>query len=99
MLISLITEITETLQEMGLDTTVKQVQQGLIEIYPGGIDDMNLIDIIEMFCDWKAATLRHNDGNILKSIEHNKKRFEMDPQLSKIMQNTVELFEHVDGIV
>ena len=32
-------ELTETLQEMGLDTTVGQVQQGLTEIYPDGIDD------------------------------------------------------------
>lgn len=23
-----------------------------------GINDMNLIDVIEMFCDWEAATLR-----------------------------------------
>ena len=31
-------ELTETLQEMGLETTVEQVQQGLIEIYPEGTD-------------------------------------------------------------
>ncbi len=31
-----IKELTETLQTMGLDITVKQVQQGLIEIYPDG---------------------------------------------------------------
>ena len=34
-----VTELTETLQEMGLETTAKQVQQGLIEIYPDGVDD------------------------------------------------------------
>ena len=32
-----IKEITETLQEMGLDITVKQVEQGLSEIYPDGV--------------------------------------------------------------
>ena len=32
-----IQEITETLQEMGLETTAEQVQQGLIEIYPDGV--------------------------------------------------------------
>ncbi len=31
-----ITELTETLTTMGLDITVKQVQQGLSEIYPDG---------------------------------------------------------------
>ena len=29
-------EMTETLESMGLDVTVEQVQQGLIEIYPDG---------------------------------------------------------------
>ena len=32
-------EFVETLQEMGLQTTVKQVQQGLTEIYPDGVGD------------------------------------------------------------
>ena len=63
------------------------------EHFPDGINDMNLIDIIEMVCDWKASTLRHNDGNILKSIEHNKERFNIDSQLAQILKNTVELFE------
>jgi len=51
---------------------------------------MNLIDIIEMFCDWKAATLRHNNGDINKSIEINKKRFNIDIQLESIFKNTVK---------
>jgi len=34
-----ITELVETLESMGLDTTVEQVQQGLKEIYPDGIGD------------------------------------------------------------
>lgn len=55
-----------------------------------GIEGMSLLDIIEMFCDWKAATERHNDGDILKSIEHNEKRFKIAPQLSQIFRNTKE---------
>ena len=31
-------ELTETLQEMGLEVNIKQVQQGLSELYPDGID-------------------------------------------------------------
>lgn len=65
-----------------------------IEHYKNGIEDMTLIDIIEMFCDWKAATLRHNDGNLLKSIDINEKRFKINPQLSQIFRNMAELFEH-----
>jgi hypothetical protein len=32
-------ELTDTLQTMGIDISTKQVQQGLIEIYPDGIND------------------------------------------------------------
>lgn len=61
------------------------------EHFANGIGDMNLLDLIEMFCDWKAASERHNDGNIRKSIEHNADRFGMSPQLVKIFNNTVEV--------
>jgi hypothetical protein len=63
------------------------------EHFANGINDMNLFDVVEMLCDWKAATLRHNDGNLRKSIEHNANRFGMSPQLVKILQNTVDTFD------
>lgn len=63
------------------------------EHFPNGISDMNLVDIVEMICDWKAATRKHRDGNILKSLEINAKRFNMDSQLLAILHNTVRLFE------
>lgn len=63
------------------------------EHFKSGINDMNLLDLLEMFCDWKAATMRHNDGNLRKSIEHNANRFEMSPQLVRIFENTVEIVE------
>jgi hypothetical protein len=66
------------------------------EHFPNGIDDMTLVDLVELFADWKSATLRHNDGNLLKSIEINTKRFNISPQLTKILQNTAELFDHED---
>ncbi len=59
------------------------------EHYENGIDDMSLLDILEMLCDWKAATLRHADGDIMKSIEMNEKRFGLSPQLRRIFENTV----------
>lgn len=60
------------------------------EHYNNGIDGMNLFDLIEMFCDWKAAGERHADGNIYKSIDHNKGRFEMSNQLHSIFVNTAK---------
>ncbi len=53
-----------------------------------GINDMTLIDIIEMFCDWKAASLRHADGDFLESLEYNRKRFNISEQLHDIFLNT-----------
>jgi len=55
------------------------------------IEYMNLIDIIEMLCDWKAATKRHNDGDIKKSIEINQKRFGYSDELKSILLNTLPL--------
>jgi hypothetical protein len=63
------------------------------EHFKDGIKDMNLVDLIEMICDWKAATRKHRDGNILKSLEINSKRFNIDDQLLSILHNTVRLFE------
>lgn len=59
------------------------------EYFKGGIKDMNLADICEMLCDWKAASLRHKDGDILKSIELNQKRFGYSDDLKNILINTV----------
>lgn len=62
------------------------------EHYEDGVNDMDLIDLIEMICDWKAATERHADGDINKSILINKDRFKMSDQLVKIFQNTVKRY-------
>lgn len=61
--------------------------------YKNGINDMDLIDIVELFCDWKASSGRHATGNLNKSIEVNADRFSMAPQLVKIFENSVRLFE------
>lgn len=63
------------------------------EHFPNGVKDMDLIDLIEMLCDWKAASLRQTNGNILKSIEDNQDRFGYGKELSEIFKNTVKRFE------
>lgn len=60
------------------------------EYYESGINDFTLIDLIEMFLDWKAASERHEDGDIFRSIEINKKRFEISDQLVHILNNTAK---------
>lgn len=59
------------------------------EFYKDGINDFDLVDLVEMICDWKAASERHEDGNIFSSIQINKTRFAMSDQLVKIFENTV----------
>jgi hypothetical protein len=53
-----------------------------------GIAGMHLNDILEMFCDWYAATKRHNDGDMMKSIEINQRRFGYSDDLKAIFENT-----------
>ena len=60
------------------------------EHHKNGISDMTLIDLVEMLCDWKAATERNKNGNIRKSLEVNAKRYGIDDQLLSILENTVK---------
>ncbi len=66
------------------------------EYYSNGVNDMTLIDIMEMLADWKAASERQNDGNLLKSIEINIKRFNIDEQLASILINTAKMLEEIE---
>lgn len=56
--------------------------------YQGGVNGMDLFDLVEMFMDWKAASERHADGDIRRSIETNRSRFDLSDQLCDIMHNT-----------
>lgn len=58
------------------------------EHYENGVNGFDLFDLIEMFMDWKAATERHEDGDIRKSIKINKERFELSDQICDIFRNT-----------
>lgn len=65
------------------------------EHHANGVKDMTLIDVLEMICDWKASSLRQNDGNLLKNIDLNTQRFRIDKQLKQIIINTVKMFEEI----
>ncbi len=61
------------------------------EHHDDGLDGMTLMDLIEMICDWLAATRRHADGDIRRSIEVNQERFDYDNQLKRILHNTIDV--------
>jgi len=63
------------------------------EHFENGISDMNLIDLLELVCDWKASSLGQDDGNVLTQMTKNKERFKLDEQLYHLIKNTMELFE------
>jgi len=58
------------------------------EHFKDGILGMNLVDLIEMLCDWYAASMRHSDGDILKSLEINQKRFGYSDDIKTLLRNT-----------
>jgi hypothetical protein len=62
------------------------------EHFDGGIGDMDLVQIIEMLADWKAATMRHADGDLGKSIYMNSDRFGYGDEMIKLLLNTAARF-------
>lgn len=68
------------------------------EHYPEGIDGMNLLDLIEMLADWKAAKERHLDKptSMARSLEINAERFGIDNQLRGILWNTLQYMGWTD---
>ncbi|MCL6663471.1 DUF5662 family protein [Paenibacillus amylolyticus] len=61
--------------------------------YENGVAGMDLLDIVEMFCDWLAACREHGDGDIVHSILENKKRFGYSDELVQILINTTAHFD------
>jgi len=66
------------------------------EHWPDGINDMTLLDIIEMLCDWKAAHDRKG-GPFGPSLAANLRRFKMSDQLGAIIVNTASELGWMDG--
>jgi len=62
----------------------------IAEFYePNKLEHMNLVDLIELLADWKAASERNKNGCIYNSIEINSYRYNICPQVRKILENTV----------
>jgi len=58
------------------------------EHFENGVNGMSLLDLIEMFCDWKAASEKHRNGSLGRSIQINREHFELSEQLISILENT-----------
>ena len=62
------------------------------EYHENGINGMNLIDVLEMVCDWMAASKRSQTG-IDKGLEINRERYGISDQLFEIIKHTVAMLE------
>jgi hypothetical protein len=58
------------------------------EHFENGVNGMTLVDLLEMLADWKAATERHADGDLARSLEIQRDRFGLADQLVQIFRNT-----------
>lgn len=58
------------------------------EHYQDGVAGMDLLDLVEMFVDWKAASERGNEPamNLTFAIE----KYKIEPQLASILRNTAD---------
>jgi len=65
------------------------------EHFADKIEGMNLIDLLEMLCDWKSATQNNPDklGDLETSIAVATKKYNISPQLARILYNTAIDFE------
>lgn len=59
------------------------------EHWGDGVNEMTLLDILEMLADWKTASAQYKDGDLLKSVEINCKKYKVDDQLKRIILNTI----------
>lgn len=55
-----------------------------------GFRGMSLLDMVEMLCDWKAATMRHADGDLDRSITVNAERYGFGPEIEGLIRNTAQ---------
>lgn len=62
------------------------------EHFENGVNGMTLADLVEMLADWKAATERHDDGDLGKSLTIQQNRFGISPQLTEILYNTARQY-------
>lgn len=67
------------------------------EHFRNGVDDMTLADLVEMLADWKAATERHDTGDLAKSLLIQQERFGLSDQLVRILRNTALRYRWLTG--
>lgn len=60
------------------------------EHWTDGVQGMDLVALLEMVCDWIAATRRHDDGDIHRSIDQNAERFDYGDELRRLLHRSAD---------
>lgn len=60
------------------------------EHHADGVNGMSLLSMLEMLCDWKAASGETLNGSLEKSLRVNTGRFGLDPQTVRLLENTAK---------
>ena len=63
------------------------------EYHVNGVNDMDLIDLIEMLCDWYVSA-----SDIDQSIRENSQDYEIPPHISRILENTASKLKEIAPI-
>lgn len=53
-----------------------------------GVNGMTLVDLVEMLCDWKAASERGKGNDFFANLPRTCEKYDIDDQLFTILQNT-----------
>jgi hypothetical protein len=64
------------------------------EHYENGVNDMSLLDIVEMVCDWKAASQTYGQTSFRESLKISAERFGLNEgqlYLILLIANTIEV--------
>lgn len=64
--------------------------------FAGGVGEMNILQFLEMICDWIAASRRHADGDIWESIETSQERFGFGDDLKQLILNSIKVLEELE---
>ncbi len=58
------------------------------QYHENGINDMDIIDLLEMLADWKAACEDSVDGSLTQSLDKNVSRFNISEELESLLRRT-----------
>lgn len=67
------------------------------EHFADGVNGMTLVDVLEMLADWRAATERHDNGNLGSSLRIQRERFGLSDQLYRVLWNTAKACRWLPG--